>query len=436
MGSVKRPILIDLCKRPLVGLLFCLASMAAAQTGPITLTDEQAALYLKAEQAMAAGQFNRAEEFLGQIIAQNPLWAGAWLDLAMLALRQEQYAQAEEFLLALNDRFAPLPPGIAQSVGQMQAQIRLKIKEPGLVSATAAQSTRQNMTTFAVGYEANANAGLQFSTLTLTLPDGDAIVNIDASSRARSATYARAAWLQQGQHPWEQGNLTWQLQAQARQYSLSQLDNTELLAQISMDQAQLPGRWMLGWQSIWLNSQPAYQTPLLRWQLDWLVSDQCGLQQHLQTEARQHPQASHLNARWQAYRASWRCQSAATRSQAHVQVATETADSDKRPGGNSLHRSWGVQHEWLQPFKWQDHSLLARLDVLRTRDSSTYSPLLDSGRPRQLNRTDGQLIWTGPWAGQGPWRWSIGLQLTRQSSNIQFFNQTNSALETSIWRAW
>ncbi len=34
------------------------------------------------------------------------------------------------------------------------------------------------------------------------------------------------------------------------------------------------------------------------------------------------------------------------------------------------------------------------------------------------------------------WRWSIGLQINRQKSNIAFFNQRNNALETSIWRAW
>lgn len=420
------------------GLLFCLPLLCAAQTDtkPADPPESLASAYAQAEQAIAAGDYLHAEQLLQQVIQQNPEWAGAWLDLALLAARQGQYAQAEEFLLALDERFAPLPAAIAQSVGQLRSQLRQKIKEQPATVVAGSQRVRQNVLALATGYETNANAGLQFSTLTLNLPDGDAIVNIDPSSQARSARYARAALAHYGQEAWGRGSVTWQVQTQARQYSLSPLNNIELLAQASVEQAPVPGRFMFGWQSIWLNNQAVYQTPVLRWQLDLPVGDACGLQQHVQSEARQHPQASHLNARWQAYRASWRCQTAASRSQIHGQVATETADSDKRPGGNSLHRSWGGQYEWLQPFKWTDHSLLARLDVLGTHDSATYSPLLDNGHARQLRRTDGQLTWSGPWAGQAPWRWSVGLQITRQRSNIQFFNQANNALETSIWRAW
>jgi len=419
---------------PLRGLLFCLPLLCVAQPKPETAP--MAAVYAQAEQAIAAGDYPLAEQLLQQVIQQNPEWAGAWLDLALLAVRQAQYAQAEEFLLVLVARFAPLPAPMAQAVGQLQSQIRQHIKQQATTELAGVQRIRQNIVAVATGYETNANAGLQFSTLTLNLPDGDAIVNIDPSSQARSARYVRATLAHSGQEALGQGSLNWQVQSQARQYSLSQLNNIEWLAQVSLEQAPLPGRFMLGWQAIWLGSQAIYQTPVMRWQFDLPVGDSCGLQQHVQSEARQHPQASHLNARWQAYRASWRCQAASSRSQFYGQVATENADTDKRPGGNSLHRSVGLQHEWLRAFGLQDHSILARVDVLSTQDSATYSPLLAKGQARQLRRTEGQLTWSGPLASSGPWRWSVGAQVTRQRSNIQFFNQANNALETSIWRAW
>jgi hypothetical protein len=394
-------------------------------------------LYNQAEQAISAGDFTRAEQLLQQVIQQNPQWAGAWLDLALLAARQGQYAQSEEFLLALDVRFAPLPAPIAQAVAQLRNQLQQHIRiQSADAQAVDAGRIRQNHFLLSAGREQNANAGLQLRTLTLTLPDGDALVDVDPSSQARSALTARTALTHFGQEPWRQGFIGWQLQVQARQYSLSHLNNVELLAQASMAQAPLPGRFMLGWQTLWLDNHSVYQSPVLRWQLETPLGNLCGWQQHLQTEVRQYPRASHFDARWLAYRSTWRCQNAASRSQFHVQAASESARSAQRPGGDSQHRSWGLQHEWLNPWQMAEHNLLLRLDISRTLDSATYSPLLDNGRPRQLRKTEGQVAWSGPWASQAPWRWTVSAQKTSQRSNIQIFNQANTSIETSIWRTW
>jgi len=437
MGQINCPTANRHTTRPIWGLLFCWPLIGTAQNiGSQAPPSAPPKAYTQALQAIEAADPERAATLLQQVVEQHPEWAGAWIDLALLAMRQSQYAQAEEFLIALEERFTPLPPAISQTVNRMRGQIRQHIAAQIQEQNTAISNVRQNTLLLATGHETNANAGLSFNALTLNLPEGDATVNIDPSSQARKAQTLRVGLVHYGQQALERGNLTWQIQVQTRQYTLTSLNNTELLAQTTLEQPTLPGQITMGWQNIWLGGHTIYQTPLIRWQHDIPWAGACDWQQHIQAEARKHPRASHLNTHWQAYRATWRCQPGQQRLQLYVQAARENAANNTRPGGNSLHKQWGLQHEWINPFGLQDHSLLTRLDILHTRDSATYSPLLDNGRPRRLQRIDGLLSWTAPLPQQAPWRWSISLQKNSQHSNIPLFKQKNTALETSLWRTW
>jgi hypothetical protein len=95
-----------------------------------------------------------------------------------------------------------------------------------------------------------------------------------------------------------------------------------------------------------------------------------------------------------------------------------------------------VQQEWLNLGDLDQHSLLLKLDVQQSKDAVGYNNLLDNGNVRRVRRTDLQLTWSAPLSQKPEWRWSLGLQLNVQKSNIAFFNQQNNALETSIWRVW
>lgn len=428
--------------RPLAGLLFCLPIICSAQLSSVAPSGNPSvpALYAQAEEAIIVGNYERAEQLLQQLIQQNSQWPGAWLDLALLAAKQARYAQAQEYLQALEDQFSPLPESISQAVLTLRTQILARIKQDKdqITADTSAflPGQRQNIMLFGLGAETNANAGLSFGTLTLTPPEGNVLVAVDPSSRARSASSTRTAFSHYGQEPWNQGSISWQIQAQARRYGIAQLSSNEILAQSSIDQANLPGRFMVGWQSIWLDNRSAYQAPMLRWQYDIALARNCGWQQYLQTENRQYHQASYLNARWHAYRSTWRCQNTDHRSQLFVQAASELARTQERPGGDSQHRSVGLQHEWLHPLGHAEHTLLARIELHNTQDTKGYSALLENGLARQLRKTDAQIAWSAPWSGQHPWRWSVGLQKTRQRSNVEFFDRENISIETSIWRDW
>lgn len=394
------------------------------------------ALYAQALQAIEQNQPERAQELLQAVVNQHPQLAGAWLDLAVLAVRQAQYPQADEYLLVLAQKFAPLPPQIAQAVARLRERLTAQLQDP-THSATIGKPQSQTAIVLGAGYENNANSGLHMSTITLTTPDGDATLNVDPASQAKGAAYARAGLVHQISHPWQGGELSWQVQGQTRQYSgLAQYSTVELLPQVTWQHPQMPGQITAGWQAIWLHNQGAYQTPIVRWQMDHALADRCNWRHQLQAEDRQYLQASHFDSRWLSYRSSWQCQSGAVRRQAYVQLAQENATHANRPGGDTRHQSLGAQQEWFNPLGLEGHTLQAKADWLQAQDSGVYNSLLDNGKPRHLNRVDAHLSWSAPVPAHPSWRWSIAAQSTTQKSNVAFFNQRNFSLETSVWRAW
>ena len=401
----------------------------AAASGPLP------ALYAQALTAMAQNQPELAQELLQSVVTQHPQLAGAWLDLAVLATRQGQYPAADEYLLVLEQKFAPLPAEIGQAVARLRERLNAQL-QPQAANNNDSQAQSQTALVLGTGYENNANSGLRMSTITLTTPDGDAILNVDPASQAKGAAYVRAGLVHQISQPWQGGELSWQVQGQTRQYSgLSQFSTIELLPQVTLQHPQLVGQVTAGWQAIWLNNQGAYQTPVVRWQLDRALAS-CNWRQQLQAEDRQYLKASHFDSRWLSYRSTWQCQTGGVRRQAYVQLAQENATHANRPGGDTRHQSLGVQQEWFNPLGLEGHTLQAKADALRAQDSGTYNSLLDNGKPRHLNRVDAQLTWSAPVVSQPGWRWSVNAQSNTQKSNVAFFNQRNFSLETSIWRAW
>ena len=426
----------------LLGLFMATNAVAQPTSGDKTNTDRLSVsqsqvpdLYIKALIAMEQNQHELAQRLLQAVVDQYPELAGAWLDLALLAIRQGRYPEADEYLLVMEQKFSPLPPQIEQAVASLRKRVNAQL-QPQNNTNSVSKSQHQTALVLGAGYENNANSGLRMSTITLTTPDGDAILNVDPASQAKGAGYVRAGLVHQFSQPWQDGTLSWQVQGQTRQYSgLSQYSTMELLPQVTLEHPKLPGQITTGWQSIWLNNQGAYQTPILRWQLDHALVG-CNWRSQLQAEDRQYLQANHFDSRWLSYRSSWQCQTGRGRRQAYVQLAQENAAHVNRPGGNTHHRSLGVQQEWFSPLGLEGHTLQAKVDWLHAQDSNAYNNLLDNGNPRHLNRMDAQLSWSAPVVNQPGWRWSWTAQSNTQKSNIAFFNQRNFSLETSIWRAW
>jgi predicted Zn-dependent protease len=155
-------------QRGLLAALLAWPTFTLAQSNVVNPSEQVPALYQQALNALQNKQFENAAQLLQQVVLQHPELAGAWLDLSWLALRQENFAQAEEFLLILEQRFAPLPEGIQLAVNQLKLQLSAHLK---LEQASASSARHQTAFSMATGYDNNINAGLRFSTITLTLPD-------------------------------------------------------------------------------------------------------------------------------------------------------------------------------------------------------------------------------------------------------------------------
>lgn len=82
--------------------------------------DESQLLYRQALQSISEGRKNDASETLMRVIEQEPLHAGAWLDLALIQCSLGHAEEAERLFAAIQERFHP-PPGIQQLIAESRA---------------------------------------------------------------------------------------------------------------------------------------------------------------------------------------------------------------------------------------------------------------------------------------------------------------------------
>ncbi|SDF93367.1 MULTISPECIES: bacterial transcriptional activator domain-containing protein [unclassified Duganella] len=77
-------------------------------------------LYRDALRSIAEGRRDDASDTLRRVIEQEPLHAGAWLDLALIQCALGHAAEAERLFRATEERFAP-PPAIRELIAQSRA---------------------------------------------------------------------------------------------------------------------------------------------------------------------------------------------------------------------------------------------------------------------------------------------------------------------------
>jgi hypothetical protein len=82
--------------------------------------DESQLLYRQALQSISEGRKNDASETLMRVIEQEPLHAGAWLDLALIQCSLGHAEEAERLFAAIQERFHP-PPGIQELIADTRA---------------------------------------------------------------------------------------------------------------------------------------------------------------------------------------------------------------------------------------------------------------------------------------------------------------------------
>jgi tetratricopeptide (TPR) repeat protein len=109
-------------------------------------------LYREALRSIAEGHRDDASDALERVIAQEPLHAGAWLDLALIRCDLGNMAEAERLFQAIEQRFAP-PPEIRELIAQARAGGCAGWQPRPLYSVTVGR-----------GYSRNVNQGANSAT--------------------------------------------------------------------------------------------------------------------------------------------------------------------------------------------------------------------------------------------------------------------------------
>ncbi|SFL48895.1 tetratricopeptide repeat protein [Rugamonas rubra] len=96
------------------------APAAAAASAEADGATESQLLYQQALQSISEGRKNDASEALSRVIEQEPLHAGAWLDLALIQCALGHADEAERLFAAIEVRFNP-PDGIIELIAEARA---------------------------------------------------------------------------------------------------------------------------------------------------------------------------------------------------------------------------------------------------------------------------------------------------------------------------
>jgi hypothetical protein len=128
----------------LAALLIALLAPAHAQEKPKTQPD----LYEQALQSIAEGRNNDASAMLSRAIDLEPQHAGAWLELALLQCALGHGDEAERLFKAVEQRFAPLSPGIKALIARTRKE-----------GCAAWQPHTQSTLVVARGFDQNVNQG-------------------------------------------------------------------------------------------------------------------------------------------------------------------------------------------------------------------------------------------------------------------------------------
>lgn len=422
------------------------------------------ASYQAALAAMHAQDWPRARQLLQQTLDEQPDFAGAWLDLALVAWQQGEGAQAREFLDDLEDHFAPLPPAIAQAAQTLRQRLAAAAQPaaPGLIATDTA-----GYVALGLGHDSNANVGLRADAIRLTLPGGQVELPLAASSRQRAAAFAYAALQQAGAGTWQSQTLAWNWSLQTRQpsgihgYSTVEAQGElgtpwALSSAPDASGASAPSPLVgLRWHSAWVGGQLAYVAPGVYASQRWASASPfgadaepphlCQWQQRAQLESRNYPRARSLASWGASYRLEWDCAAGPASASGWLGQAEAGWDAPRqhdRPGGHTWQVSLQLGRRIASPLGLPGHQLTLSAEWAHTQDTAGYSPWLEGGARRTVRRLGWQAHWLLPGAanagtpGTGAWRWAVQLQGYRQSSNLPLFDLRSTAIQLLALRPW
>jgi len=125
-------------------LLLGLLALAAGRAGAQAALPDSQELYREALQSITEGRRGDASDTLRRVIEQEPLHAGAWLDLALIQCSLGHKDEAERLSDAIEQRFQP-PPEIEKLIANARAQGCAGWEAHNQYSITLARGIDQNV---------------------------------------------------------------------------------------------------------------------------------------------------------------------------------------------------------------------------------------------------------------------------------------------------
>ena len=384
----------------------------------------------------ALGRHEQAALLLEQALLFDPARAGAQIDYAEALAALGDAASAAALLrdvAARPDVPAPLRPQLERRLSAVEALQRMDAL--GAMSAQAGVQAWltdrwQGSGTLALklGKEGNLNSAPARDALTLTLPGGDAVLQLADRFRPRAGVAARIEGSGQWMRPAD-GGAVLQLYADARGRASPSASDA------SYQQVQVGGAWSqplsradavpAGSATLGANvSQLRYGGAELYHGLrlsasrDWRVTGRqgdCRPSLGIEGESRRYPTASELEGRFLGLSAGLACNAGVDRVVLAARSGADTAQAD-RPGGDQ--RQIDLRLVWSRPLS--GGRLGADLLWYRQRDAGGYSPLLDHGAARRVNRATLSLEYSYPIA--PGWALLASLEGLAQRSNLELFD--------------
>lgn len=399
----------------------------------------------------ALGRHAEAALLLEQALMRDPERAGAQIDYAEALAALGDNASAAALLRDVASRPdvpAPLRPQLERRLSAIEALQRRDAL--GALSAEARERAwiaegwqGTGTLAFKLGRDGNLNSAPTRDALTLTLPGGDAVLQLADAFRPRDGG---AAKLEAG------GQAVRQLEGGAalQLYGDARLRDSPAASDTRYQQVQAGGAWSRpvgapggtsgGTSGGTINTEgyatfgasisqlryagaELYRALRLSASRDarvGLPGGDCRPSAGVESESRRYPTAAELEGRYLGLSAGVACNFGVDRLVLAARGGQDAAQAD-RPGGNQ--RQLDLRLVWSRPIG--QGRLGADLLWYRQRDAGGYSPLLDNGAARRINRSTLYLEYSYPVA--PGWSLLASLEGLAQRSNLELFDVSGRA---------
>jgi hypothetical protein len=412
------------------------APLRAYLLPPERVTDDDCRA-LQIHMAMRLGEWALADAHLQPYLRAHPEDAGAWLDLAIARHREGDREGAQELFVLIENRFAP-PAIIRQLIAQLRSE-----KPPG--DGTRRLAVEVQYLSFMLVHDSNANMGLAHSQLELTFDDRILPLRVARSNLPHADWAGQFQYLAIGSLDLARASpddaerlppLEWLFRARTKNYQQqSDYDNQAL--QLSVAQPLQRGAQgfvvRAGVQRDWLGNAGSidgvrlgavYQLPI----------SACLTSLGMEYEGRRYGRSSQLDGDifWLGGEATCLHPSLPdSRLQLWLRAGMDQARRADRPGGDTDYQEAGLVFTQRFASGWQGDLFWQWGDA---RDQHGYSPILDNGHRRDIERHIVGLALeyriTASTALQAQW------SDYDQRSNIPLFSARNRSLSFGLTYNW